>query len=137
MKAIDLAETAADLAESAQILRQMGAARVGVTGFCMGGLLTYRAAVTSTVFDAAVGFYGAGIAHELGEPTCPTLLLFGDSDVYIPVADIDTVRAHHADTVVYPGAGHGFFRDGADDYDEAAAADAWARLLRHFGSHLR
>jgi dienelactone hydrolase len=38
---------------------------------------------------------------------------------------------------VYPGAGHGFFRDGTEDFDEAAATDAWARLLAHFGSHLR
>jgi len=137
MKAMDRTETAADLAGSAQVLRQMGAAKVGVTGFCMGGLQTYRAAVSSTTFDAAVGFYGAGISRELGNPTCPTLLLFGDNDPYIPVAEIDTVRAHHADTVVYPGAGHGFFRDGGDNYDEAAATDAWARLQRHLGAHLR
>jgi len=124
MKAMDRAETAADLAESAQILRRMGAAKVGVTGFCMGGLQTYRAAVDRGTFDAAVGFYGAGISRELGTPTCPTLLFFGDSDVYIPVAEIDTVRAHHPDTIVYPGAGHGFFRDGSDNYDDAAATDA-------------
>jgi carboxymethylenebutenolidase len=134
---LDRAGTAADLAESTDYLRGLGAAKVGVTGFCMGGLLTYRAVVTTSTFDAGVGFYGAGISRELGEPRCPTLLLFGDDDPYIPPEDVAAVQAHHRDTVVYPGAGHGFFRDGSENFHEAAAADAWQRLLAHFGTHLR
>jgi carboxymethylenebutenolidase len=130
-------ETAADLAEAAAVLRSSGARKVGVTGFCMGGMQTYRAAVTTSTFDAAVGFYGAGISRELGTPRYPTLLFFGDSDPYIPQADIDAVSAHHPETVVYHGAGHGFFRDGSDNYDQAAAEDAWKRLLDHFDAHLR
>jgi carboxymethylenebutenolidase len=48
------------------------------------------------------------------------------------------VQAHHGDqVVVYPQAGHGFFRDGSDSYDEAAATDAWKRLTAHFAAHLR
>jgi carboxymethylenebutenolidase len=137
MGSLDPPTTAADLGESAAHLRALGARKVGVTGFCMGGMLTYRAAVTTREFDAAVGFYGAGISRELGTPNCPTLLLFGDHDPYIPVADIAAVQAHHPDTVVYPGAGHGFFRDGSENYDEAAATDAWKRLLAHFDASLR
>ena len=129
--------TAADLAESAAHLRALGATKIGVTGFCMGGLQTYRAAVTTSTFDAAVGFYGSRIASELGSPTCPTLLFFGDNDPYIPMAEIEAVRQHHPESVVYEGAGHGFFRDGSESYDEAAAGDAWTRLLAHFGTHLR
>ena len=53
------------------------------------------------------------------------------------MADITAVQAHHPDTVVYPGAGHGFFRDGSENYDEAAATDAWKRLLAHFDTALR
>jgi len=37
---------------------------------------------------------------------------------------------------VYPQAGHGFFRDGSDAYDESAATDAWHRLTGMFHSHL-
>jgi carboxymethylenebutenolidase len=134
---LDRANTAADLAEAAAVVRTLGARRVGVTGFCMGGMLTYRAATTTSTFDAAVGFYGAGISRELGTPRCPTLLFFGDADPYIPRADIDAVTAHHPDTVVYHGAGHGFFRDGSENYDQPAAEDAWKRLLAHFDAHLR
>jgi dienelactone hydrolase len=46
------------------------------------------------------------------------------------------VQAHHPDTVVHPEAGHEFMRDGSDDYDEAAATDAWSRLLAFFETHL-
>lgn len=125
-----------DLGAAAAVTRDVGAVKVGVTGFCMGGLLTYRAALAGG-FDAAAGFYGARIAQELGSPTCPTLLLFGDDDPYIPVEDIDTIRAHHPETVVYAGATHGFMRDGSESFHPDAAEDAWARLLAFFGEHLR
>jgi carboxymethylenebutenolidase len=134
---LDHERTGADLAEAAVVLRGLGAQKVGVTGFCMGGMLTYRAATTTSTFDAAVGFYGAGISRELGAPRCPTVLFFGDDDPYVPQADIDAVVARHPDTVVYHGAGHGFFRDGSDSYDQAAAEDAWKRLLAHFDANLR
>ncbi|MGH8997028.1 MAG: dienelactone hydrolase family protein, partial [Acidimicrobiales bacterium] len=47
------------------------------------------------------------------------------------------VQAHHPDTVVYPDAGHGFFRDGSENFDEVAAADARTRLMDFFAEHLR
>lgn len=134
---LDDGQVIADVDESAARLRGLGATKVGVTGFCMGGTLTYRAACSNAALDAAVGFYGAGTAQQLGEPRCPTLLLFGGSDEYIERRDIEAVQAHHPDTVVYPDAGHGFMRDGSDDYDEGAATDAWSRLLAFFETHLR
>jgi carboxymethylenebutenolidase len=135
MGSLDRDRTQADLREAADLLRRQGSPVVGITGFCMGGMLTYRAAVGGG-FDAAVGFYGAGISHELGTPACPTLLVFGGTDEYIPPSEIEAVVAHHPDTVVYPDAGHGFMRDGSPNFDEAAAADAWQRLLAFFGAHL-
>jgi carboxymethylenebutenolidase len=130
----------ADFAAAADALRAGGASKIGVTGFCMGGWFTYRAAkwANDLGVTAAVPFYGGGIARDLGEPQCPTLLLFGDQDPYIPSADIEAVRARHGDAVVvYPGADHGFMRDGSENYNEAAATDAWTRLLAFFGEHLR
>jgi carboxymethylenebutenolidase len=128
--------TRADIFAAADHLRAAGASSVGVTGFCLGGLLTYRSALAGDGFAAAVGFYGAGIAAELGEPGCPTLLVFGGTDNYIPAAAIEAVKARHADTVVYPEAGHGFMRDGSTSYREDAATDAWGRMLGFFGEHL-
>jgi carboxymethylenebutenolidase len=136
MGSIEPGRTQADIDEAAARLRTLGAEKVGITGFCMGGRLTYHAAVWGTGFDAAVGFYGAGIADELAEPRCPTLLFFGGSDPYIPTEQIERVKARHPDTIVYPRAGHGFFRDGSENYDEAAAADAGKRLMDFFAEHL-
>ncbi len=136
MGSIDADVVLADVERAAVTLRGLGASSIGVTGFCMGGLFTYRRAVAGGAFDAAVGFYGAGIAHGLATPQCPTLLFFGGRDPWIPEADIEAVRAHHPSTIVYAEATHGFMRDGSGDYDEAAATDAWSRMLDFFGSHL-
>ena len=128
-----------DFAAAADALRADGATSVGVTGFCMGGWFTYRAAkwADDLGISAAVPFYGGGIARELGEPACPTLMFFGGSDPYIPTADIEKVQEHHGDAVVvYPGADHGFMRDGSETYDPDSAADAWSRMLEFFASNL-
>jgi len=128
--------TRADITGASEHLRRAGASSVGVTGFCMGGLLTYRTALADDGFGAAVAFYGAGTSAELGEPACPTLLLFGADDPYIPTADIEAVCVRHPETVVYPEASHGFMRDGSTSYSQAAATDAWSRMLGFFGDHL-
>jgi carboxymethylenebutenolidase len=128
--------TRADVAAAAGHLGEAGARSVGVIGFCLGGLLTYRSALAGDGFGAAVGFYGAGISAELGEPACPTLLMFGGTDTYIPPAAIDAVQARHPETVVYPEAGHGFMRDGSSSYRAGPAADAWSRMLGFLGEHL-
>jgi carboxymethylenebutenolidase len=128
----------ADLVESVARLRALGASSVGMTGFCRGGFHTYLAATTGVDLQAAAPFYGAGIAPRMGEPGCPLLLFFGGRDQYVSSADVEAVRERHPDqVVVYPDAGHGFMRDGSDSYDEAAATDAWARLLTFFGANLR
>lgn len=128
-----------DLATTIGQLRALGVTTVGVTGFCMGGLFTYRAAKWADRLgvDAAVSFYGGGINRELGEPRCPTILCFGGADPYVPMSDIEQVRERHGDLVhVYDDADHGFMRDGSDSYSETAAPDAWAKLVAFFGEHL-
>ncbi|HET9731460.1 MAG TPA: dienelactone hydrolase family protein [Acidimicrobiales bacterium] len=134
--AVNMDEMLGDLAVAADALRAVGAGRIGVTGFCMGGRFAWHAARHGGGFDAAVGFYGSGIAADLGPTECPTLLFFGGRDAHIPAADIDQVIAAHPDTVVYPEAGHGFMRDGSADHVTEAATDAWRRTLGHFARHL-
>ena len=131
------ADGRADIVEVVARLRDFGAATVGITGFCMGGGYAYLAAVSGVDVDAAAPFYGGGIAQHLGDPYCPLLCFFGGTDEWIPRDDIALVEAEHpGDVVVYEHAGHGFMRDGSDAYDEAAATDAWARLMAFFGEHL-
>jgi carboxymethylenebutenolidase len=118
-------------------LRRRGASSIGVTGFCMGGRLTYEMALADLDVQAAAPFYGAGIRGLLGEPRCPVRLFFGGTDEWVPRDEISAVEAHHpGQVVVYESAGHGFMRDGSDAYDEPAATDAWTRLLAFFSEHL-
>ena len=135
--ALRVDEAMQDASACVAVLRDAGASAVGVTGFCMGGRLTYETAISDVDVQAAAGFYGAGLSSRLGTPKCPLLLFFGDNDEYVPAEEIAAVEAHHAgQVVVYPEAEHGFMRDGSDNYDEHAATDAWRRLLEFFGEHL-
>jgi carboxymethylenebutenolidase len=127
----------ADIRACVVELRALGATTVGLTGFCMGGRLTYEAATDGVDLQAAAPFYGARTGRILGESRCPLLCFFGGRDEYVPAEEIAAVEAHHPGrVVVYPEAGHGFMRDGSPSYDEAAATDAWRRLLDFFGEHL-
>ncbi len=129
--------------------------RVGVTGFCMGGRVSFLTACRNRDIAAAVPFYGGGIASgersprqpvppiELaGQLRCPVLAFFGGDDPFIPSADVERVRATLAtlgpqhEVVVYDGAPHGFFCNERSSYRPDAAKDAWARTLRFFRSHL-
>jgi carboxymethylenebutenolidase len=130
-------QTLDDVEGAAAVLRDLGADRIGVTGFCMGGRFTWYTARRSHGFGAAVGFYGSGIAEDLGPLQGPTLLFFGGDDPYIPTADIERVVRHHPDTIVYPDATHGFMRDRSESYDETSATEAWSRTLAFFAEHLR
>jgi len=126
-------------------------AQVGVVGFCMGGTVTFLAAVQKAL-GAAVTFYGGGIAEgrfgmrpmlELApELETPWLGLFADLDQGIPVEQVESLRTAlagskvPAEIVRYPEAGHGFHCDARGSYHEASAKDAWRRTLDWFSSHL-
>jgi len=126
-----------DLGAARDALRAAGAGRVAITGFCMGGRLAYRAAVTDGGWAAAASFYGSGIPSLLGPTDTPVLGFFGGADPWVPIADADAMEAVHPGCVVrYPDATHGFMRDGSDDHHPEAAADAWQRLLAFFRQHL-
>jgi carboxymethylenebutenolidase len=138
---MQLDELLGDLAGTADVLRELGAQRIGVTGFCLGGSYTWYGACHYDGFDAAVGFYGGDIPSYIAadpnmEPRCPTLLFYGGTDQWIPRGGMDAVAAHHQNTIIYPNAGHAFMRDGSDMYVADAAADAWERMLAHFREHL-
>jgi carboxymethylenebutenolidase len=127
----------ADITECVSELQRLGATKVGVTGFCMGGRITYTAATKGAPVDAAVSFYGAGIPAMLGEPSCPLHLFFGGQDEWISLDEIAAVEAHHPGMVTtYPDARHAFMHEG-NDADKAAADDAWPKLLDFFHQHLR
>ncbi len=139
--------------------------RVGVTGFCMGGMYALLAACGCRGLSAAVPFYGMlsyehGMLHAEGgsDPVrkprqpldaavdlgCPLLAFFGVDDVYISEADVATLQERlsaarqPSQVVVVPGAGHAFMNDTRPDaFRPEAAADAWSKMLAFFRARLQ
>jgi carboxymethylenebutenolidase len=120
--------------------------RIGVTGFCMGGRISFLTACKNADIKASAPFYGGGIGGLLDQApkiSCPMLLFFGDQDPFIPNDEVEKIRAtladlkKNADVVVYPGAPHGFFCNERDSYRPDNAQDAWQRLKSFFAKHLK
>jgi carboxymethylenebutenolidase len=119
--------------------------RIGITGFCMGGRVSYLAACElPDKIRAAVPFYGGGIPIEkTPKLKAPVLAFFGEKDGFIPLSFVEQLRNEaekqkkQVEIVVYPGADHGFFCNERSSYNPAAAADAWERLKKFFATHLR
>jgi len=123
------------------------AERIGVTGFCLGGGVTFFcAAALSDQIAAAAGFYGM-VPNEwlerAGAIDVPLLLLFGGMDPFIPLGRVAQIQSRLAEAgkdariELYREADHGFFCDERDSYDAASAADAWEKLKAFFAVHLR
>ena len=137
MKAAKKAETMLD------ILAAIGAAgeagKIGITGFCWGGTLTYLAAAWLPGLSAAVGYYGGGIANSLAaKPKIPLMLHFGAKDDGIPMDAVASIREANpkAQVFTYPTAGHAFNRDGNAAYDAPSAALAMERTLGFLGERV-
>jgi carboxymethylenebutenolidase len=119
--------------------REMGAAKVGAVGYCLGGLLAYLTACR-TDSDASVGYYGVAIDTMLGEAaniTKPLMLHIAAKDQFVkPDAQakiIDGLKNNpHVTTHVYAEQDHAFTRVGGAHYDAAAAKIADDRTVAFF-----
>lgn len=114
--------------------------KVGIVGYCWGGLLTWRAACTLQGLSAAVPYYGGGMTtpDEMArQEQVPTLAHFAEQDRWIPLDGVEAFRrAHPAVTVhLYP-AHHGFNCDQRGAWDAPSAALARERTLAFFAQHL-
>lgn len=111
----------------------------GIVGYCWGGTIAWWGATRSHSFQAAVGYYGGGIAATRAEtPHCPVQLHFGEQDKGIPLTDVDAIRAAQpqAEVFIYPGAGHGFACEERPVYSPTDAMLAEQRTLGFFQKHL-
>ncbi len=116
------------------------AGKVGLVGYCWGGLLTWRSACTLQGLSAAAPYYGGGMTtpeETARQPRVPVLAHFADDDKWIP---LDTVHAFakaqpKVEVHIYPGH-HGFNCDQRGSYDAGAASLARQRTLDFFARHL-
>lgn len=120
-----------------------GAVRVGILGFCMGGMYTLKAVATGR-FDRHCPFYGMIRVPDSwrgpgqGEPldalavgdASSVLAVIGVEDRWTPPEDVDALAATGATVARYEGADHGFVHDPSRPAHRAdAATDAWERVV--------
>jgi carboxymethylenebutenolidase len=145
MQGYTLDQSLADIAAGVKALRarpEVGGAKVGALGYCMGGRLAYLAAATAGV-DAAAPFYGGGIHGLLDRAAairCPVQFHFAERDDHIPLSAVDAVRAamagKAAEVHVYPGAMHGFNCWARASYHAPSAALAHGRATAFLAAAL-
>jgi carboxymethylenebutenolidase len=125
---------------SAAIGAAAAGGKVGITGYCFGGAVTWRAASHEGLgLSAASGYYGGGVPNYIElAPRIPTEMHYGDQDTGIPLEQIEALKARHpeADIYTYPAV-HGFCNNQrASNFNEAACIKASARTLDFFRKHL-
>lgn len=117
------------------------AGKVGIVGYCWGGLLTWRAACLLRGLSASVPYYGGGTTtpEEIARtPRAPVLAHFGERDHWIPLEGVQALQKAHPGVQVHVyAADHGFNCDQRGSYDAAAASLARERTLAFFEKHLR
>ena len=150
-------EIIADVNATVDFLRNHSAVdgeRIGVTGFCMGGRVTWLAAATNPYFKAAVPYYGGNLMVPRGGAdqspfqlangiNCPILFHFGEVDANPSQEDMRTLddeltrlsKPHKFFT--YPGADHAFMDHTGARYHKEAAETSWPRTLEFFAAHLK
>lgn len=122
-----------------------GAPKVGSLGWCFGGGWSLNTAMLFPEdLDAAVIYYGQVTDDEekLGPVNSPILGLFAARDTGIRVAAVrafqgalERLRKDY-EIHVYPDVGHAFANPTGENYNEAAANDAWRRTLAFLDRYL-
>jgi len=127
--------------------------KVGVTGFCWGGRITWLSATLPEV-KAGVAWYGRLVgdktANNPRQPVeiaadlkAPVLGLYGSADTGIPLDTVEQMKAALAKASsnpaakaskfeIYPDAPHAFHADYRNTYREGPAKDGWAKCLAWF-----
>jgi carboxymethylenebutenolidase len=153
------AQVAADLdATVAWASRQTeaDANRLGITGFCWGGRITWLYATHQPALKAGVVWYGklTGDRDALhpkfpvdlaGDLKSPLLGLYGGKDQGIPLESIELMKralaassnpvAKRCEFKIYPEAGHAFAADYRPSYRKADAEDGFQRLRSWLKKH--
>ncbi len=117
--------------------------RIGMTGFCFGGGITWRAATKIPELRAAVPFYGPNPPLEdVPNIRAAILAFYGANDARItggePAIEDAMKKSNKVfEKMIYPNAGHAFFNDTGPAYNADAAKDAWPRMLAWFDKYLK
>jgi carboxymethylenebutenolidase len=130
------------------------AEKLGITGFCWGGRITWLYAAHNPRVKAGVAWYGRVVGESTpntpkhpidlaGSIKAPVLALYGAADSGIPNETIERMLAAlkaagntRSELVLYKDAPHAFHADYRPSYRKEAAEDAWKRAVDWFRKHL-
>ncbi|MGV3346644.1 dienelactone hydrolase family protein [Enterobacteriaceae bacterium LUAb1] len=143
----------ADLDHVAHWAREHGGDKdkIGITGFCWGGRITWLYAAHNPQVKAGVAWYGKLTGdktltqqkHPLdvtADLNAPVLGLYGAKDESIALNTVETMqRTLHnthpeSEIVIYPQAGHAFYADYRPNYHAESAKDGWQRMINWFAT---
>jgi carboxymethylenebutenolidase len=151
MDGLDFAAAAGqDVRGAVQYLKGTGSAKVGVTGFCMGGALALLAAVNVPEADAVVVWYGFPPLEyvDASRIRAPLMGHWATEDTAFPIATVDQLEKKLIDAKTKFEfhryfAKHAFANETADSrnlpflkHDAAAAQLAWRRTMEFFATNL-
>jgi carboxymethylenebutenolidase len=134
---LDFTKVLADARAAGRFAASAG--KVGIVGYCFGGLVTAASSIHSAeVFAAGSSYYGGNTVTLIGQkPGIPLQAHYGDLDAYIPMSDVAKIQQAWPDAEVYAyGADHGFNCDQRATFHAQSAAVAQARTYRFFAKHL-
>jgi carboxymethylenebutenolidase len=149
MMGLNIATAAADLAVAGAGLRAIPATqgwpKIGVMGFCMGGLLSLYAACENPEIGACVNFYGGlpNVRPNLETLAAPVLGVFAGKDSFVTLdavralkSDLERLGARH-EFHIYEDADHAFFNETSAAHREADARDAWEKTVAFLRRNLK
>ena len=128
--------------------------KLGITGFCWGGRITWLYAAHNPKVKAGVAWYGRlngpvsalNPRHAIdlaGQLKAPVLGLYGSADTGIPMDAVEKMQAalatgneaaKRSSIHVYTNAPHAFHADYRPSYREAEAKDGWQKMLQWFNT---
>jgi carboxymethylenebutenolidase len=135
-----------NLRQAYAFLDAVGAPKIGVIGWCLGGRWSLRTALLlPDKVDAAVIYYGSLVTdrEQLATLGMPILGNFGEADPLIPLDQIAAFEktmkelGKQVDVKVYPDAQHAFSNPSGTAYNAEAAADAWVRTTGFLAANLQ
>jgi carboxymethylenebutenolidase len=123
--------------------------KLGITGFCWGGRITWLYAAHNPAVKAGVAWYGRLVgevtANQPKHPVdiapmlkAPVLGLYGAKDGGIPLESIEKMKealakgSSKSTFHIYPNSGHAFHADYRPSYNETDAKDGWSRAIAWF-----
>ena len=145
-----------DLDATVAYARRMGMAhndKLGITGFCWGGRITWLYTAHNPKVKAGVAWYGRVVGDKnamnpshpidvVARINAPVLGLYGGADAGIPNDSVDKMRAalkaagKKSEIHTYPDTPHAFHADYRPSYRKDQAADGWKRATEWFKKNL-